>query len=918
MNKLDGLMIPGAVLCAVAAGSVANAQSAAPSQTATAGDNSLNEIVVTGYRKSLSDALEDKLNSPAIVDTIAAEDIGKFPEQNLAESLQRVTGVQIQRNNGEGQYVSIRGLDPKFAQVDLDGRELPSAPAPGASNPANASRSFDYSIMAAEFVSAIDVYKTPTADLNEGGLSGTVNVKTIDPDAVKGQQLVLVAKGNDDINSGKVDPHVTAVFADKLFDDKLGIVLGYDRNQQHYDYDSYLAFGMEPYVGATGSGTNGLVQNWNPGGNQNAPYLFDNAQNLGQYDGLRTRDTLLASLSYRVNEALEFYGQGFYAKKSDAYNWYYEQPRFTNPDEPNSVQSTVLSPAGNGLLQSVTENNVDYRNNERPDSLNNTLSNVAGGVNFTAGALKLNLDGYVAIARQNESNFAFDPIARASVTSTISSGPSTLAFVNGFNPLDPAEYVGIGADGSIATPSEDKISAISLKGLYTFDSDWIKAVHFGARFAKETNSQAPNDLIVSAQTLAGLLGEPYDPVVEGGSFNAAPYLSKYTINFFGQTLSFLGSNNAALAAKVPLSTILQSTPLTENLAATYTITEKDDAGYVAADFAVPGLPLKGNVGVRYVSTSQDSSGYSPNLNDIQYNAQGSTTVIPETTALSVQHTYSNVLPSFNLTYTVLPDLLVRFGAAETMTRPDLAQVAPNTTVNAGVQSISGGNPDLKPYTAFQLDGSVEWYFNKTGLLSLAAYNKSVKNFIQNGSFTETLDVAVIQGGGTRALPFTFLEPENSTTKTNIHGIEVGYQQGFTFLPAPFDGLGVLANYTHITANDIVVTQGSAAVPLSGLSKDNYNAVGYYENGRFGVRVAYNYRGGYVVDPSSYFGDGDYRKGYGQLDASANVRLIDNLDLTLEALNISDNAISDVDKYGISRGYAKYGTTFMFGARYKFD
>jgi len=911
-------LIPGAVCCALAVGAVAQAQAQAQPSASSGDDTSLNEIVVTGYRKSLSDALEEKLTSSEIMDTIAAEDIGKFPEQNLAESLQRVTGVQIQRNNGEGQYVSIRGLDPKFAQVDLDGRELPSAPAPNATNPANASRSFDYSIMAAEFIGAIDVYKTPSADLNEGGLSGTVNVKTIDPDAVKGRQLVLVAKGNDDINSGKVDPHLTAVFADKLLDDKLGVVVGYDRNQQHYDYDNYLAFGMEPYVGATGSGTNGLVQNWNPGGNQNAPYLFDNAQNLGQYDGLRTRDTLLASLSYRVDDALEFYGQGFYAKKSDAYQWIYEQPRYTNPNEPNSVESTVLSASVPGLLQTVTENNVDYRNNERPDSLNNTLSNVAGGVNFTTGPLKLNLDGYVAIARQNESNFAFDPIARASVTSTIGGGPATLAFVNGFNPSSAAEYVGIGADGSIASPSEDKISAISLKGLYTLDNDWVKAVHFGARLAKETNSQEPNSEIVSAETLAGLLGTPYNPVLEGGSFNAAPFLSPYSINFFGQHLSFLGANTTALLAKVPLSKILQSTPLTENLAATYSITEKDDAGYVAADFAIPGLPIKGNVGVRYVSTNQDSSGYSPNLNDIQYNAQGSTTVIPETTAVSVQHTYDNVLPSLNLTYTVLPDLLVRFGAAETMTRPDLAQVAPNTTVNAGVQSVSAGNPDLKPYTAFQLDGSVEWYFNKSGLLSLAAYNKSVKNFIQNGSFTEILNVAVIQGGGTRALPFTFLEPENSTTKTNIHGVEFGYQQGFTFLPAPFDGLGVLANYTHITANDIVVTAGSPAVPLSGLSKDNYNAVAYYENNRFGVRLAYNYRGGYVVDPSSYFGDGDYRKAYGQLDASANARLIDNLDLTLEALNITDNAISDVDKYGISRGYAKYGTTFIFGARYKFD
>jgi len=234
-----------------------------------------------------------------------------------------------------------------------------------------------------------------------------------------------------------------------------------------------------------------------------------------------------------------------------------------------------------------------------------------------------------------------------------------------------------------------------------------------------------------------------------------------------------------------------------------------------------------------------------------------------------------------------------------------------------VQSIAEGNPNLKPYTALQYDLSTEWYFAKTGLISVALFDKQVKNFIQNGSFTETLNVKVVQGGGTIALPFSVAEPENSTTPTTVKGVEFGYQQGFTFLPAPFDGLGALFNYTYITADPIVVTAGTPAVPLSGLSNNNYNLVGYYEKGRVGVRIAYNYRGNYVVDPTSYFGDGDYRKAYGQLDVSGTFHLTSQLDLTAEALNVTNNPIVDVDKYGINRGYQEFGTTFMLGAHYKF-
>ncbi len=435
------------------------------------------------------------------------------------------------------------------------------------------------------------------------------------------------------------------------------------------------------------------------------------------------------------------------------------------------------------------------------------------------------------------------------------------------------------------------------------------------RYADEVNTAASQSLTVSAQTLAGLLGTPYSPTIEGGSFSSAPYMTKYSANFFGQHLTYLSANINSLFAKVPLSALLASTPLTESLASTYSVKEDTTAGYAELDFHVPNSNLTGNIGFREVATKQTSAGYSPNLNDITFNQQGAQTIIPNVTAVSIPQSYNNFLPNLNLTYAFTQDLLLRFAAAKTMTRSDLSQLAPNTTVNADVKSISAGNPFLTPYTATQFDLSLEWYLNKGGLLSTALFYKDVKNFIQNGSSSETLNVTQVQGG-TTPITFSVLQPENGGTAI-LKGVEFGYQQAFTFLPAPFDNFGAVVNYTYVDASELVVTQGSPAVPLSGVSKNAYNLIGFYEAPRFGVRLAYNYRSGYVVDPLSYFGDGDFRKAYGQLDASAVYHVIPNFDLSLEALNITNNALIDVDKYGINRGYETDGTTVLFGARYKF-
>ena len=229
------LLVTSAGLCSL----LASANVGAQTSSSTA---SLEEFIVTGFCHSLQTAIESKREAASISDTISAEDIGKFPELNLAESLQRITGVQITRNNGEGQFVSIRGLPPNFALVNLNGRDMPSPPRPGPFG----SRSFDFSIITADFVNTVDVYKSPTADLNEGGLSGTVDVRTLNPADVTDRKFVVSAKGPTTAIRRTLSRSSPASTRTALADGRLGVVAGASYAKRDILNLRYQAYGMQP------------------------------------------------------------------------------------------------------------------------------------------------------------------------------------------------------------------------------------------------------------------------------------------------------------------------------------------------------------------------------------------------------------------------------------------------------------------------------------------------------------------------------------------------------------------------------------------------------------------------------------------------------------------------------------------------
>ena len=393
----------------------------------------LEEVVVTGFRHSLLSAIESKREAASISDTISAEDIGKFPELNLAESLQRITGVQITRNNGEGQFVSIRGLPPNFALVNLNGRDMPSPPRPGPFG----SRSFDFSIITSDFVNSVDVYKAPTADLNEGGLSGTVNVRTLNPADVTARKFVFSAKGSYNSNTKATGPRFSGIYEDTLADGQLGVVAGASYSKRDILNLRYQAYGLQPtmwWPGSTGAGPTNFP----------ADAFWDNAQEFDALTGQDERKTYMAALSLKVSPSANLYAQ--YLNSS------YSVDQVSNGDVLRFAGGAGAAPAlitdytlgrsiveplpgttgvpGN-IIDSLSATGIDYRNNARTGFEDDKLRQYAVGLNFGSGPWSGNLDLSDSKSSSSLSNLALEATGFASASSTIGSGPASWTWATG-------------------------------------------------------------------------------------------------------------------------------------------------------------------------------------------------------------------------------------------------------------------------------------------------------------------------------------------------------------------------------------------------------------------------------------------------------------------------------------------------------
>lgn len=348
------------------------------------------------------------------------------------------------------------------------------------------------------------------------------------------------------------------------------------------------------------------------------------------------------------------------------------------------------------------------------------------------------------------------------------------------------------------------------------------------------------------------------------------------------------------------------------------VEEKSFGNYVQLDWdtMIGSLPVRGNVGFRHVNTDQRAGGFAIVGGQQQY--------------VSVSRDYNDTLPSLNLVAEVTPDFLIRFGAAKVMARPGLGQLSPgvSVSVSGGARTVNGGNPNLDPFRAKTADLGFEWYFGPESLLSLALFYKDIDSYVQTSRETRPfrtsgLPASLLDGTGASIDDdFQFNIPIN-TPGGPLKGFEISYQQPFSFLPGPFQDMGLILNYTYVDSNIQYLTSAgvnSLRTDLLGLSKNAYNATLYYERDRFGVRVSVSHRDDYLTTvPGRNNNDMEGTKGTTNVDLSASWNLNDQWQLTFEGLNLTDQYNHQwVDSRGDRVSvYHHTGRVYYAGARYRF-
>ncbi|TPG52144.1 TonB-dependent receptor [Sphingomonas glacialis] len=882
-----------AIAALIATPALAQQASAPAAQTDTsatdASTGAEEDIVVSGVRASLRSAAEVKRNAGTIVDSIVAEDIGKLPDNNATEALQRVTGVQVSRDLGEGGSIAIRGLPQ--VETTLNGRETFTA---------GGGRTFNLQDFPAELISRIDVYKASTADLIEGGLGGLVDLQTRRPLDLPGFTIGASARGTYADSVKKATPSGSFFVSDKWHTGigEIGLLGSFTYQDRKYRQD----------IDGTGAPTPraDLV----PGQTVFAP----NGLNQVLVVGERQRIGANVAAQWRPAPNLEFTLEGQYQRFKTTQQQY--NANVTTAGIAPVAGSTTLFPGTTDVSQATFTNAPLTAGGTERDTLDENKS-IALNAKWTVGGVKVT--GDVAYTKSKSDLFytELDLLTKVpTFTQNLGTNPPSSSSGN-YNLANLANYT-VGA----VTRNEnhyvgDEIAG-RLDGEYDFGGgSFLKSIQGGFRFSERTIAQQ-NPLRYTGQTLAT------NPALNAGLFQANSYGDFYTAS--GANVDFQRTFPYAIASQLKnnFSGVLTQLGLTGALApsvtsvnsqlAAFNATEKSSAGYVLAKFDfVLGVPIDGNIGVRYVQTEDIISGN-------QRRTVNNVAVVPTVIeSVMVKNNYDNWLPSANIRLHLTDKLQLRFAGSKTLTRPDFSQLSPALTVVPGQLTASQGNPNLQPITSKNADVSLEFYASKSTSIYVAAFYKRVNGFI----FTRQTPNVTIGG-----LPgYTLSAPLNSGEGT-VKGAEIGYQQFFDFLPGALSGFGIQANGTYTDSNAPTSLVGFSA-PLPQLSKYSYNVAGIYEKYGITAKVAYNYRSSFLssILAGAFTPAGGVTQsytfpvmtaGYGWLDASLSYDINKNFTVTLDGQNLLRTQIQQYYQNVTRPGqYTIDDRQFMAGVRVKF-
>ncbi|MDV6330763.1 TonB-dependent receptor [Asticcacaulis sp. 201] len=865
-------------------------------------DDVATEVVVTGFRSSLGRAQDIKRRAVGTQDSIVADDIAAFPDLNLAESLQRVAGVAITRDAGEGRQISLRGLGPDFTRTQLNGMEVLGNTSSGFDNRGSVSRtrSFDYSLFASELFNRVTVEKSYAAEQDEGGIGGTIGLRTARPFDYRGFKAVVSAKAQSNSNTDTVTPRIVGLISNRWSTSagEFGALLSVassENDVNEYGYRNWNWTKINVNAANIGSGVSaadalrlstatGMDRISAP---QAATYStwYDHRKRLG----------ITGALQYRPNDRVEMSLDLLYGKLSNDRNEYSMTNAGVNAltGDVKGTQKLQEAVIQGDTLVYAKWTGVDTRSEAKHSYDETTFTQAV----YTASYQVTDALSFKGLLGYSKSEFVepiFDKVFLQSVNRGVSydfrsGNPGKNTY--DFDITNAANWGLMRADArEDYIMSEYKTAKID--GRYDFSP--AHTVKFGIEYKDFGNEGWQRYQRVDWYN---------KPVVPKAVTKVFDYktLAPYVVADVDATFAATGQLRDLTGANDQAGTNFQ-------------LSEKTTSAYVQYDLdtTVSGMALRANAGVRYYSTDLTSAGTLATNNGL----------VP---AVIKSH-YDGILPALNIALNLTPDMIVRLGANRNISRPSLGDLkaAGSVSFTPFGGSVSAGNPNLHPFLADSIEASWEYYMGRKGYVSLGVFHKKMDSFITS----ETASVpygstgyplSLVGPGQDANTIYSFSRPVNGAGAT-IQGAELAVQRDFDFLPAPFDKLGFTGNVTYATGEtDAKVDGVTYTFDLSNLSKWSSNATIYYETATWGARISSAYRSGYL---DGIGGNGNIGSGFqatNNVDFAAHYNVTSALKIVVEGLNLTNEPIDQyTDRYSQrSTSYTKSGRTFTLGATYEF-
>ena len=768
----------------------------------TAGDFEV--IEVSGIRESLTKSMLTKKAASGVVDAISAEDIGKFPDTNLAESLQRITGVSIDRNNGEGSKITVRGFGPDYNLVTLNGRQMPAANIEATS--ASSSRSFDFGNLASEGVSAVEVYKTSLASQPTGGIGSTVNLVTPKPLSNPGLKASVGVKGVMDGSTdtgSSITPEVSGIYSQTFNDDRFGIQLIGSYQERDSGVNSAETESGWYTIKGNGGDWGSLPQDGsfeNPPGENDVYSVPRNlAYNIAEIRRTRTNgqltlqyrpiDELTATLDYTYSE-LETQ-----TMRQQLSTWFNGIPAYGEYTQGTNTEGSVIGPIiyADNTGTDIGLGTSDYTTVNENKSLGFNVEWLA------SDNLNLELDYHHSVAEAGPgnnwgSNNVISAVQFDRVSTVVDYSQDfpvmTIGYADGVDGLDPTRMLTSGTSFRNSY-MKSEIDQAQFRGNYYFDDSIITSIDFGISSTEVKNRSAysvtqrdtwggygsaedyPDDIFVQQD-----LPSKFDNLLGSNGAELEPFYYSSSLSDLISAISAVATANGDTIS--PCGTELCMDP---EYSTDRRVTEKQFAAYVQAnlEFDIGEKPAWMSIGLRYEDTDVDSTSLVPNYTEVRWVSANEFSVIDdgETQFVSLSGGYDHLLPAIDFKIELFDDVFTRASYSKTITRPGYSDIQAGLTVAQGARAQGGdgnvGNPDLLPFESSNFDLAADYYYGEGSYVSVGYFYKNVENFIGSTVYTDTpYDVYTPIGGERYQEALTALGSDAELEDIRQYFIDQGY------------------------------------------------------------------------------------------------------------------------------------------------